>query len=185
MKSLTKSGMIKCRNLKISLSLTNDLDLERVKHFRETNCSYLVYNNCNKCVITVYKHSMKSLHVTGICNKSDLHSIFYFVRVVLQNFISTGSIQNSLFSFKNCGKFINFNFKNVLKLFVNSIYSIKFNAEIFPALFLRPALKFKKMGFPTILLFTRGSYVIIGGKTIKYIKKAHNLVKNLLNNKLE
>ena len=146
MKSVVKSGMMKCRNLKISLSLINDLDLEHVKHFRETNCSYLVYNNFNKCVITVYKHSMKRLHVTGICKKDDLDSIFYFVRADLQNFISTGSIQNSLFSFKNFEKIVNFNFKNVLRNFVNNMYSIKFNADVFPAMFLRPALKLKKNG---------------------------------------
>lgn len=181
-----KTGMIKCRNLKISLSLLNDFDLKRVENFRETNCSYLVYTNLyNKCVITVYKHSMSRLHVTGICNKTDLHSIFYFVREVLKNVILSGSIQNSLFSFKNDEKITNFNFKNVLKNFENSIYNIKFNSEVFPAMFLRPAPRFKKIGFPTILLFASGSFVIIGGKTMKYIKKAHTLAKKLLNNKLE
>jgi TATA-box binding protein (TBP) (component of TFIID and TFIIIB) len=52
-------------------------------------------------------------------------------------------------------------------------------------MFLRPALKYKKMGFPTILLFTSGSFVIIGGKTMKYIKKANTLALNLINNKFE
>jgi TATA-box binding protein (TBP) (component of TFIID and TFIIIB) len=184
-KSSMKSTMIQCRNLKISLSLMNTLNLERVENFRETNCSYLIYNNVyNKCVITVYKHSMRRLHITGICNKSDLHTIFDFVREVLKNVILTGSIQNSLFSFKNVNKNINFNFKNVMK-FVNNIYNIKFNAEVFPAIFFRPILKFKKMGFPTILLFSSGSYVLIGGCRMKYIKKAHILVTNIINNKLE
>jgi TATA-box binding protein (TBP) (component of TFIID and TFIIIB) len=97
----------------------------------------------------------------------------------------SGSIQNSLFSFKNnYEKINNFNFQNVLRKFENNIYSIKFNAEVFPAMFLRPALKYKKMGFPTILLFTSGSFVIIGGKTMEYIKKAHTLALSLINNKL-
>ena len=142
-----KSGVIKCRNLKISLRLAQDFDLERVhqhENFHETNCSYLVFNNCNKCVITVYKHTLTQLHVTGICSKADLHYIFSFVCTVLKNLILTGSIQNSLFSFKNDANVANsnFNFKNVVKTFVNNIYSIKFNTEVFPAMFLKENKEF-------------------------------------------
>ena len=177
---------MKCRNLKIALRLAQDFDLERVRlPIRETNCSYLVFKICNKCVITVYKHTLRVLNATGICKKSDLHTIFNFVHTVLKNSILSGSIQNSLFSFKNYDKSINFNFKNVLKKFENNKYSIKFNAEVFPAMFLRPTLKFKKIGFPTILLFTSGSFVIIGGKNMEYIKKAQTLANNLINNKFE
>jgi TATA-box binding protein (TBP) (component of TFIID and TFIIIB) len=177
--------MMRCRNLKISLSLMNETNCSLMKSetncsYRETNCSYLIFLTA-KCVITIYKHSMSRLHITGICNKSDLHTIFYFVREVLKNVILTGSIQNSLFSFKNVDKNINFNFKNVTK-FVNNVYkNVKFNADVFPAIFLRPAPKFK--GFPTILLFSSGSYVLIGGCRMKYIKKAHILVTNIINNK--
>lgn len=165
--------MIKCRNLKICLSVIKPI---YVKSFRETNSSYILkYFNVS---VTVYKHSMNSLHITGIRNKNDLHLIFYFVSHILKNRIKASVVNNSLFSFKNREQKCSFDFKKVLRTFKNEMYGIKYNPEVFPALFLRS--KFKKNGYPTILIFRTGSFVILGGKSMTHIRQANALAQSII-----
>jgi TATA-box binding protein (TBP) (component of TFIID and TFIIIB) len=62
------------------------------------------------------------------------------------------------------------------------MYGIKYNPEVFPALFLRS--KFKKNGYPTILVFRTGSFVIIGGKAMAHIKQASTFVQSFIRNEI-
>ena len=132
--------------------------------------------------VTFYKHSQNILHVTGIKSKSQLISIFEFVRFTILNEVVSSQVDNSLFSFKNCSDVKPLNFASTIKqVEKEGLYTCSYTPEIFPALFLKPKAFLKKGGFPTILLFTSGSVVMLGGKTIVKIVKALTMIENLMN----
>ena len=132
--------------------------------------------------VTFYKHSQNILHVTGIKSKSQLVKIFEFVRFTILNEVVSSQVDNSLFSFKNCLEVKPLNFTTAIKQVENEgLFTCSYTPEIFPALFLKPKAFLKKGGFPTILLFTSGSVVMLGGKTIVKIVKALTMIENLMN----
>ena len=57
-----------------------------------------------------------------------------------------------------------------------SIFYVDYNVELFPGMFLKP----KQNGWPTTILFRTGSFQIMGGKNIQFIKKAHFHVQNII-----
>ena len=62
----------------------------------------------------------------------------------------------------------------------NNFFEIQYYAESFPGLFFRPNIKNKKIGWPTIILFSNSSFVLIGGKKINLIYKTEKYIKNLI-----
>lgn len=132
--------------------------------------------------MTFYKHSRRTLHVTGIKSKSQLIRIFDFVRFAMSNEVISSQVDNSLFSFKNCSYVKPLNFAAIIKqVEKDGFYSCTYTPEIFPALFIKPKGTHKKDGFPTILLFTSGSVVMLGGKTLAKISRAIRMVEYLVN----
>ena len=122
-------------------------------------------------VISIYKHSPTSLHITGIKSSSMITEVFQFISSVLNMTVFSSRINNSMF----CGKFdhhvdISCIIRRIERKF--AFYTCAFCEEIFPACFLKGAKKEKREGLPTILLFPNGSYIIMGAKNVATVKHA-------------
>ena len=173
-----------CRNLKISIHLKNPIDMVKLEMegfllFEKKQNFGLRVSGAS---VTFYKHSKNILHVTGIKSKSQLISIFEFVRFSILNEVVSSQVDNSLFSFKNCSDVRPVNFASTIKqVEKEELYTCSYTPEIFPALFLKPKALLKKEGFPTILLFTSGSVVMLGGKALVKIASAIHMIENLMN----
>jgi hypothetical protein len=174
---------VQCKNLKIKLELKEGFNFEMLNTLEheliKKKTSYIIKIPCSNSVITIYKHSLKNVHATGLTSQQTLNYVLNFVSLKLKNNIIDYKINNSMFVGKY-GKAID------LYKIINEIESIypMFNCslvwEIFPALFIKPAGNLKKSGHPTILLFRNSSFVIIGSKSLKYIKSVANMLKSLI-----
>ena len=85
-------------------------------------------------------------------------------------------IDNTFFMKKNRMK-INLNkiHKNI-NLYHKDIYIPSYNPEIFTGMHVRP----KDKTFPLIILFSTGTFLLMGGKSLNRIHEAENIVNNLL-----
>ena len=173
---------LRCCNIKINITLSEPPNLGLVHKkdlsiVKKRTCFTLRYVYLD-CVITIYKHSPTSLHITGI--KSDLMiiEVFEFLANVLNTRIISSKINNSMF----CGKFdhhvnISYIIKRIGK---SAFYTCTFCEEIFPACFIKGTKEKKREGFPTILLFPNGSYIIMGAKNIQSVKNAYMFLNVLV-----
>ena len=171
---------LKCKNLKVSFTLSSDINLRLAKQkcfISENRTSFIIRHHILSCVFTIYSHSLRSLHCTGINQSCMVSNIIEFIRTELGNHVISTSIDNSLFTCKqNCL----ISLTDIIKKIQNSkdpIYFCQYVNEIFPALFLK--CKSKKSGIPSIIIFHNSSYVIIGGKCVKRVKEANAFVKTL------
>ena len=175
---------ITCRNLKISIRLKDPIDTARLEKEgfslveKKQNFGFRV----SGASVTFYKHSRDILHVTGIKSKSQLTSIFDFVKITIHNEAISSQVDNSLFSFKNGSAVKPLNFASIIKqVEKEGLYTCSYTPEIFPALFLKPKASLKKEGSPTILLFASGSVVLLGGKALVKIASTIRMIQNLMN----
>ncbi len=172
-----------CKNIKINVSLKWKIDFNEIKLLNmiisNKKTSYVLRNDDMNCVITVYKHSLHSLHITGIKNFHDMNKLIEFITKQLKNVITKTKIDNTMFSCKLKENIdINTIIPKILNTFTN--FSCTYIQEIFPALFIKPNKKFKEKGCPTIILFQNSSHVLIGGKNIEMIKMANIMLKEIL-----
>ena len=175
--------MLKCKNLKVNIILKKYIDFDEISkenvEICEKKISVILRLYDFSCVITVYKHSLNSLHITGIKTPHILKKIICFLSDSLNNVILETKIDNSLFSCK-FNKIINLHqaISIVQKYFTT--HSCSLVEEVFPALFIKPNHENKIQGCPTIILFHNCSYVIIGGKKLEKIKLANIIVKKIM-----
>ena len=174
---------LKCRNIKINVKLAKALDLELID---KNGLSIITKKTCLTIrsvyfdwVITIYKHSPTSLHITGIKSSEMVEEIFQFISIVLKTTALSSRINNSMF----CGKLehcvdISHIIKRIETKF--SCYKCNFCEEIFPSCFIRPPKEKKLEGFPTILLFPNGSFIIMGAKNIQSVKNAQSFLTKLI-----
>ena len=95
---------LRCRNIKINVTLSQSIDpgLLLSKDLTISNkktCFTLRYVYLD-CVITIYKHSPTSLHITGIKSSSVITEVFEFLSNFTNAKIISSKINNSMF----CGK---------------------------------------------------------------------------------
>lgn len=173
---------LKCRNIKINVTLAKALDLELIdqKKLSITNkrSCFTIRTMYLDWVITIYKHSPTSLHITGIKSSAMITEVFQFISLVLKMTVLSSKINNSMF----CGKFdhrvdISQIIRRIERQF--AFYTCTFCEEIFPACFIKGTKEKKREGLPTILLFPNGSYIIMGAKNIRTVKNAQMFL-NLL-----
>ena len=166
---------LKCRNIKINVILAKALDWELIDKQKlsitDKRSCFTIRTIYSDWVITVYKHSTTSLHITGIKSTSMVIEVFQFISTVLKMAVLSSKINNSMF----CGKFdhhvnISYIIKRIGK---SAFYTCTFCEEIFPACFIKGTKEKKREGFPTILLFPNGSYIIMGAKNIQSVKNAY------------
>lgn len=167
---------LRCRNIKINVTLAHPIDLGLI-HSKEITIAnkktcFTLRNIYLDCVITIYKHSPNSLHITGIKSSSMVTEVFEFLANVIKTRVISSKINNSMF----CGKLnhcvnISYIIQEIKRNW--SFYNCNYCEEIFPALFIKPTKDRKKEGVPTILLFPNGSFIIMGAKNVATVKHAH------------
>ena len=174
---------LKCRNIKINITLEKAVDFQTLhqKQLRsyEKKTSFTLRPLYLDCVITIYKHSPKSLHITGIKSSSAVTEIFEFLTNVLNMKVSSSKVNNSMF----CGKLGQVvDISNIIRQIEQnySHYTCSFVEEIFPALFIKPNWKQKKSGWPTTILFPNGSFIIMGGTDIGRVRLAYLFITSLV-----
>ena len=175
--------MLRCKNVKLHLILDKNIDLKKLYNLYvdisiKKTC-YILKPFELESVITVYKHTQKNCHVTGIKSKNDFFNIIIFFNNILNSVIISVVIDNSIFTSKSLKTI---NLTHIIKKIKNKLkaHSFRLIEEIFPAIFIKPNHASKLIGFPTIMIFSTGSYVIIGGKSLKHIKMADILTKKIL-----
>ena len=131
------------------------------------------------CVITIYKHNLKNLHITGIKSFHDMNKVIEFITNQLKNGITKIKIDNTMFS---CKLKRNIDINSIIPKILNkfSNFSCTYIPEIFPALFIKPDKKFKERGCPTVILFQNSSHIIIGGKSMEMVKLVNIMVKQII-----
>ena len=166
---------LRCRNIKINVVLAQSIDLGLIRSKELTivnkRTCFTLRHVYFDCVITIYKHSPTSLHITGIKSPSVIREVFKFIKIILNTKIISSEVNNSMF----CGKLnlpvnISYIIQKVKQNF--SFYNCNYCEEIFPALFIKPVKEKKKEGVPTILLFPNGSFIIMGAKDVVRVKHA-------------
>ena len=174
---------LRCRNIKINVTLSQSIDpgLLLSKDLTISNkktCFTLRYVYLD-CVITIYKHSPTSLHITGIKSSSVITEVFEFLSNFTNAKIISSKINNSMF----CGKLgCHVNISCIVQKIERncSFYSCNYCEEIFPALFIKPTKAKRKEGVPTILLFPNGSFIIMGATNIVKVKHAFMFLTHLM-----
>ena len=90
---------LKCRNIKINVTLEKAVNFhilhQKQVELNEKKTSFTLRPLYSDCVITIYKHSPKSLHITGIKSSSMVTEIFEFLDNVLNMKVSSSKINNS------------------------------------------------------------------------------------------
>ena len=171
---------IKCRNLKIRIILKHRFDSTKqtTKFKIESKRNLLIVRGSfTKCVFIIYKHTLSTIHVTGIRNKDSINDIAKFLeefqlyeirKLIVDNSLFTGSVVNPIELTKIKGRLDSkYNF-----------YSVRFSEDVFPAVFIRPSSEMR-LDYATILLFKNSKFVIIESKSLKNIRNTLEVVKHL------
>ena len=174
---------LRCCNIKINITLSEPPNLGLVHKkdlsiVKKRTCFTLRYVYLD-CVITIYKHSPTSLHITGIKSNLMIIEVFEFLANVLNTRIISSKINNSMF----CGKLEqHVSIPHIIQEVERncSFFSCNFCEEIFPALFIKPKKEKRNEGIPTILLFPNGSFVLMGAKKIDKVRHALRFLNYLL-----
>ena len=92
-----------CKNIKIRILLENPFDLtKQTNGFSVVNKRNLliVRSSHSKCVFIVYKHTLSTIHITGISTSNAVNEILEFLNHFHLTEIKKLIIDNSLFSGK-------------------------------------------------------------------------------------
>ena len=166
---------LKLRNLKITVFLkkpTTKKEISTKKIIKK------IYLNENKIAITIYKHTPKHIHITGIKNIRDLSKI---LEIVEKNFSKIIDIRfDCMFLTSRMERSIDIE-KSIANLKTLKHYFTSYEPEIFSAIIIKPR-ELKK--YPTMFLFKSGSIIIlVGSKSIKKIPVFLNdILKNIIEN---
>ena len=147
------------------------LTTERLK--RSKKYKYFI----NEAVIIVYGHSPCLLNVTGLNTKIQIEDARSEIEKKYGVKCIKVRIDNIFFSHKErSGKNISlWHLFYFLRGYCTSGYYVDYNVETFPGMFLMSNLKH----LPTLILFSTGSFSIIGGKSFKSVEKAKSFVHRL------
>ena len=131
----------------------------------------------NKAVVIVYGHSPCLLNVTGLNSKLEIEEVKFKIENEFGVKCIKLRIDNIFFSHKERSdrKVSLWHLFYFFKGYCPKGYYVDYHVEIFPGMFLKSNFKY----LPTILLFSSGSYSIIGGKSFNSVKRAKILVNKL------
>lgn len=128
-----------------------------------------------KAVIIVYRHSPCLLNVTGLKSSKEIRQLWKDLESRFKLHCFKIRIDNIFYSHKDKKVYNLFHLFYFLKGFCPEAYSVDYNVEIFPGMF----LKSKSKTLPTLILFTTGSYSIIGAKSFDSAWRAKIFVNKL------
>ena len=130
-----------------------------------------------KAVIIVYGHSPCHLNVTGLKSKISVDEARNQIEKKFNVKCIKINLDNIFYSHKEKDRKV----ISLLHLFYflkglcNSDCIVDYNIESFPAMFIKSRGKL----FPTLILFSNGSYSVIGGKSFESVKNAKIFAKKL------
>ena len=156
------------KNLKASFIFSKDL-INKESHSIKKDIFKI-----DNATFTIYKHTPTLVNVTGIRSLDELKKCIKIIEKKYNQSTIKVRIDNTFFSKKNLK---NIDLERVythMKKFRG--YNVNFNRELFPGMYMIP----KPRTYPTILLFTTGSYTLMGGKSLDAIFESEKFVKSLI-----
>ena len=167
-----------CCNIKLTFKgkIFNFIHNQNFIKKYQNKCGYIIIP-CAGAIITLYANTNTNIiNCTGIKYKSQISHIKFFIKNKLKFNIHSCTVNNSLFNFKIPCKKLKI-ICEIIKQNPPADYIWSFRISSFPAIFLKPI---EKNGSPTVLIFSSGKCVLIGGKNIPQIIKCQNLILNML-----
>ena len=162
MKMISKLKNIKLRYL---------FDTSLIK-YEKSKRKYLF--QINKAKFNIYYHSPKEINMTGIQNFKNINKYKKIVEQLFKKKVKSIMIDCLFCSHKSNENFRLINLYHQLK--DDKRYFIYYNPEIFCGILAHP-----KIGiYPTILLYRTGSWVMMGGKTLKQIHESEKFVLDII-----
>ena len=136
------------------------------------NGARYIFRGCN-AIFTKHRHHKNVAHVTGVKSKTHLTMCSEYIKETFNIGIKEEKIDNQFFSHKS-NKILDMkNIYNEIKQMEN--FSVLYEPELFSAM----TIKHVDRAFPTIILFSTGSYSILGGK-MENVKYVCTVVKSLI-----
>ena len=141
-----------------------------------------VIQNGNKQVIwkngnftfTIYKHTQQLVNVTGLKSAEEIEQQKTLIEELFQQKVKKVRIDNVFFSKKDYKNIDMCSLYNGLK--ETRDYFIDYNIEVFAGMYLHPKDKI----YPTMIIFRTGSYIIMGGKSLKIVYECELFLKTLV-----
>ena len=154
---------MKLNNIKAHFNLDDEISFNDARY---------IFRGCN-ATFTIHQHTKNVVHVTGVKSKRHLYFCAEYIKETFNVGIIKEKIDNQFFSHKS---------KKILSM--RSIYHEISEMENYcvlyePELFTGMTIKHVNKAFPTIILFSTGSYSILGGK-MEYVKYSWELVNTLI-----
>ena len=131
----------------------------------------------NKAVIIVYGHSPCHLNVTGLKSKMSVNETKNQIEIMFNVKCVKIKLDNIFYSHKEKDRKVIslLHLFYFLRGFCNDDCIVDYTIESFPAMF----IKSKSKLFPTLIIFSNGSYSIIGGKSFESVRNAKMFAKKL------
>ena len=126
-------------------------------------------------MIIIYGHSPCLLNVTGLKSSKEIKQLKIDLESKFKVDCFKIRIDNIFYSHKDTKVYSLYHLFYFLKGFCPKGYRVDYNVEIFPGMFLKS--KFKTL--PTLILFSTGSYSIIGAKSFYSAWRAKTFVNML------
>lgn len=156
---------MKLCNLKARFSFKNSLNHngELIFHIHKFAC-------------TIYKHTLESVHVTGIASSKELETCKTILENKFQQKVIKIRVDNTFFMKKNRKKL------NLNKIYstLSKSYKEHFYISYHPEIFCGIHLKARCCKFPSAIFFSTGTYIIIGGQNLNAIRKVEFIMEQLL-----
>ena len=169
---------MKLNNIKASFIFENSVVKNEKSCIFENNIvknenRQIIWKNGNY-TFTIYRYTPKLINITGVKSAEEIEQQKTLMEEMFKQKVLQVRIDNTFFSKKD--------YKNIDMLTLykyvkeNKDYFVNYNIELFAGMYLHPINKL----YPTILVFRTGSYILMGGKSLKLLYESEQFVKDLI-----
>ena len=169
---------MKLNNIKASFLFKNSVVKNEKSFIFENNIvknenRQIIWKNGNY-TFTIYRYTPKLINITGVKSAEEIEQQKTLMEEMFKQKVLQVRIDNTFFSKKD--------YKNIdmpaLYKYVkeNKDYFVNYNIELFAGMYLHPTNKL----YPTIIVFRTGSYILMGGKSLKLLYESEQFVKDLI-----
>ena len=156
---------MKIKNIKVRFIFEKDVV--------EKPNGHVIWRN-GKSTFSIYKDSRKFINVTGLKSIQEIKQQKLAMEKLFKKNVISVKIDNMFYSKKDSKNIDMGSLYTYLK--GRQDYFCNYNIELFAGMYLHPTNK----TYPTILLFRKGSYTLMGCKSLKLILEVEKYVKNLI-----
>ena len=161
---------MKLRNIKASFYFAQQIIPP--EHFSTRKYNFQVQNFS----FSIYKHASRLLNVTGVKTLKELKVCRKMMEEHFQKEIIRVRIDNTFFVKKNDLRINLAKLYYHLNVYYKVIYVPSYNQELFCGMHLKPTEK----AYPTVILFSTGTYIMMGGTSFKTIINAEKFVNRII-----